>query len=231
MPGDNPRSWKPRPSTRTRGTCKVRGCGRLRHNDISRYCAGHAARMYRHGHPEGFSRVPNRAHDRSYDWITQELKSVAGHPAMDAALVLADELLHYKPSRGYSWEHAVTKQGYRLLDHGVTPFDILVRVVELANYERVRPMRTPRERDYAYARAVLRAAPLHRFRAEGALLKYLGALVLDRLDSFAQSFLRLIDRRAEARKALLDTSSFDSTPATGSALTDSTIDTETAAHE
>lgn len=212
--GDNPKGWRPRPSTRTRGTCKVHGCGRLRANDITSYCSAHSSRMYRYGHPEGMDRIANPS-DKTCDWIAIQLRTVTGHPAMDAALRLADELLNFRPFRGYGWELKIQEQMTRLRDHGVTPFDVLVRIVECAQYLELRPLRTQRETDYFYARGVLRAAPLHDYRAGGSVLRWLGPLIREQLEKWAHSFLQLVARRDAARRELLAAADFSNTPVTG----------------
>jgi hypothetical protein len=91
---------------------------------------------------------------RPYDEpVTRTLARYLNSKAVQAALLLASELLNYRPHREYSWELKLQSQMARLRDGGVTPRELLARIcaVWALQVDRER-FASPREIHHAVAR-------------------------------------------------------------------------------
>jgi hypothetical protein len=114
-------------------------------------------------------------------WATEGFAKYRGHPATVTALTLAGMVLDWKPTAEYSYQVNAWRLLQRLKDNGITPADVLVRVLEWvgwmnANHGKVT---TQREEDSHLARLVLTLTPYGvRYRPPGGhVIRHIGSLV------------------------------------------------------
>jgi hypothetical protein len=142
-----------------------------------------------------------------HSWATSGFQKYAAHPATQAALVLADELMRYKAVYGFTYERTVENYMTNLRDCGVTPADVLIRVVEYVGFMEANParIRSQREEDFALARGVLHLIPYKLSgRPEGArMLNALGPMVREACYLFALGLARKLKDDTDKRAALM----------------------------
>jgi hypothetical protein len=138
--------------------------------------------------------------------VVRTLARYRNSKAVQHALVLAADLLNYRPRREYSWELQLETQVARLRDGGVTPRELLAKICSVwaLNADRER-FRDAREFTYGIANEVLKLRKLGTWRPGGVLLSRLGQMIVDDLGSFAAGVWvktqQDTDSRAEAHKA------------------------------
>jgi hypothetical protein len=187
--------------------CPAPNCGRpcRPHN---RHCWRHAARVKRYGAATAMPLRYRSAIKPHYAaWAADGFARYADHPATQAALGLADELLNYRGAQGFSYQTKLANYLEHLRHAGITPRDVLVRVTELAGFMEAHPerFRSQREEDFALARGVLYlvAHTLHS-RPDGArILLALGPMVRQLCLPFALGLARRLEKDSDDRAALL----------------------------
>jgi hypothetical protein len=140
-------------------------------------------------------------------WAVEGFRRYASHPATQAALALADELLHYKATHDFTYQRAIENYMGNLRDSGVTPADVLIRVVEYVGFLEANPtrIRSQREEDFALARGVLHLVPYRLIgRPTGArMLKALGPMVRESCYLFALGLARKLVSDSRKRADLM----------------------------
>lgn len=189
-----------------KGTCSAPRCGRPR-DSWHAFCGLHAKRQYRHGHYSVREGIREASLQPYREWVDEGLRKYTGSKAVQAALQLADSVLHYEPTNGYTFQRQLASMMQGLRDHGVTPYDVLLRVCMFhAAFDEYRERfhGAQRAEDLALARIVMRLTPLARKgrRWPSRALALLGATLREDLGAFAVTLIRRLQQDAEARHAL-----------------------------
>ena len=125
-------------------------------------------------------------------WIEAGLHKYANSKPVEAATRLADSILHYTPSHGWTWQHTLARRMTVARDAGVSPRLLLQRVTEhyaLLDREPHRFLNT-RAEHMAFARHVFRKCPGPMGRPGAHLLLGFGALLAQELGAFGIVFVR-----------------------------------------
>lgn len=185
--------------------CAVHDCARRTHFDRSRFCGMHMARYDRNGHPVAMA-IPDQRFDEFSKMIDRGLCKYANSKAYSAALRLADDLLNFEPPARFNVYLDIERRMKALQGEGVTPSDVVRRVCAYFAYTRLHPRPDQRSDDYGLARAVVRLAPLGKWRPNSRLLKFLGPEIRERLSVFTNAFLDRVEADEAERRALKDAS-------------------------
>ncbi|HET9105755.1 MAG TPA: hypothetical protein VFN79_01045, partial [Steroidobacteraceae bacterium] len=90
--------------------------------------------------------------------------------------MFANDFLNYAPRYEYRWERALQERMAYLADAGVTPREIVQRVVEVMALDRFEQrFENTRERDYGLARSVFQLRSMGTWRPAATLLRFAGA--------------------------------------------------------
>lgn len=190
--------------------CAADNCLRPRHGGWTSYCPRHQARHGRYGHPLAQA-IPDRRFDEMRPRIADGLRRYSNTPAMRSALILARELLYYSPAHHVAVQRKIKERMTLLREHGVNELDLVRRGCEFLAYIKLHPCKSQQAEDYAAARAVLRLAPLGRYRPSALVLKWFGPMVRDSLYTFGLAFLhRLADDDAKRMELKVACHNFDS---------------------
>lgn len=186
--------------------CSVTGC----RQPVSRYpwsalCDKHSARQYR----TGTTRLDSmrRGELAKYrERISFVLDKYGSSKAVDAAVMLADDFLQWKPRGDFTNHYRLAAQMQRLKEGGCTAREFLQRVCEVWALQAF-DQRFANEREllFALSRGVLYLRPQGTSRPAGPLLKLLGRELLADLGKFAAGVCMRIEKddevRAGAKKA------------------------------
>ena len=138
------------------------------------------------------------------DEIMAGLAKYQSTTGVQAAYKLAAELFEYRAHPVNRSARHMAEQLQRLKDHGVSPWDILQRTAEVyACIEGSPPGRFENADVEAItlARSVLKLASMGRYRAEGHMLRTMGAHVREVLGVFAVAFVRRLEQDKVGRRA------------------------------
>lgn len=190
-----------------RTTCAVAGCTKpVTQVPWSALCNRHAHINHRHGNPLAKA-LTLREMRRHQERVARTIAAYLNSSAVKAALIVAADLLNYRPRHDFGWENETQKHMQRLASQGVTPRELLVRVCSVWALQAFDArFNDGKELDYALARAVLRLRSAgQRFRPGGKLLKYLGREIREQLGKFCVGLCKRVEqddqRRAAAQQA------------------------------
>jgi hypothetical protein len=140
--------------------------------------------------------------DRAF--IREGLGRYRNSKAIASALKLAERSLAYVPDQGYTWQHNLQRRMLILCDAGVTPLDVLQRVVEhFALVERQPSLfKSQRAQQMALARHLLHLTKWGRWRPNTRLLIQLGQMLSEDLGAFALQLLRRLHQDVAERQSL-----------------------------
>ena len=138
--------------------------------------------------------------------ISFVLDKYATSSAVSAAVMLADDLLNWKPRADFTNHYRLATQMTRLREAGCTAREIIQRVAEVWSLQAFdQRFGSERELEYALARAVLMLRSQGKWRPSGPLLRLLGSELHEALGKFAAGVCWRIERddevRAGAKKA------------------------------
>jgi hypothetical protein len=189
-----------------RTTCAAPGCSKPVHGSPwSSLCDRHATLQYRNGSPQARS-LRNSALQQHRERIARALSKYQNSSAVKHAVMLADDLLSFRPRHGFGVEERLQAQMLRLRGEGVTARELLQRVTEVWALQAFdQRFDSERELDHAMARAVLKLRPMRTWRPAGPLLRHLGREIREELGRFCAGLCMRLDAddevRVQARKA------------------------------
>jgi hypothetical protein len=197
--------------------CTFPACGRPRHG-FSHYCGNHAAYAYLHGHPAITKGIREHDYKPFGVWVGAGLLRYCNTTAVQSARALADTILNYRATNGFTFQRTLEHMLARLLGDQVTADDVLHRVCLHVAYTEVYRGRFRGVRaaeDLALARCVMRLAPLGRKskRDPRRSLLLLGEMLREDLYVFAISLINRLKEDAEKAHALRVASVNFDTPA------------------
>ena len=132
--------------------------------------------------------------------ISFVLDKYANSSAVSAAVMLADDLLNWKPRADFTNHHRLATQMTRLRDAGCTAREIIQRVSEVWSLQAFdQRFANERELEYGLARAVLMLRSQGKWRASGPLLRLLGGELHETFGKFAAGVCWRIEKDAEVR--------------------------------
>jgi hypothetical protein len=187
-------------SKEPRTLCAVAGCpNRVKSTPWSKHCERHHARARQYGHPT--VKVPRHLEYRRYrDPVAKTLAKYGRSNAVQKALVVADDLLTYRPQMDYKNHLQLAEHMALLREGGVTAREILQNVCETAAMRMLgRRLEEERAFDYALARRVLMLRPRGTWRPGGPLLRYAGNLIREELGVFPYGLLAKLEEDDQAR--------------------------------
>jgi hypothetical protein len=167
-------------------------------------------RHTRYGHPTALA-IPDRRFNEQRKWIEEGLHRYSDRKAFYVALRLADErILNFSSAQPYTVLRKIEARMAMLREHGITAFDVVRRVCEFVAYIEMRPMADQRAEDFALSRAILRLAPVGRYRPTAQVLNHFGEPIREALYPFAFAFLQRLKRDIAAERATIkDSIDFD----------------------
>ncbi|HEX4049913.1 MAG TPA: hypothetical protein VHY19_03425 [Steroidobacteraceae bacterium] len=138
---------------------------------------------------------------RYRDKIQQVLAKYHDSKPVQTALMIADDLLNYRPHADWTKHHRCAEQMKRLRDGGITARDVVQRAAEVWALQQFdQRFETRKVLDNAMARHLLQLVPQGTYRAPGTLLRYLGEMLTDDLGLFCTGVCRQIERDDAARR-------------------------------
>jgi hypothetical protein len=144
--------------------CDEPRCGRPTHG-FSSWCTKHASRAYMHGSPKMKHGVREGDLKPFGDWVSEGLARYRNTKASEAALKLAEDILNYKATNGYTFQRELQRMMGILRDDQVTASDILHRVCLMVAFASAAPGRysgSTKAENLAMGRMIMRLAPLQR---------------------------------------------------------------------
>lgn len=181
-------------------TCTVTGCTRpVSGIPWSTLCATHGQRQYR----TGSTRLDTmrRGELAKYrDRISFVLDKYACSKAIEAAVMLADDFLQWRPRADFTNHYKLASHMQRLKDGGCTARELIQRVCEVWALQAFdQRFADERELMYAMARSVLMLRSQGKTRPAGPLLRLLGRELLEDLGKFAAGVCMRITQDDEVR--------------------------------
>ncbi len=193
-------------TTETTTLCSVTGCSRaVEGAPWSTMCSKHAMRQYRTGTTGAnpMKRADLAIHRKRISFV---LDKYGRSKAVAAAVMLADDLLNWRPKHDWTVQYTLAEQMQRLRDGGVTAREVLQRVCEVWALQAFE-QRFDGERvlEYGLARAVLMLRGQRTWRPAGPLLRLLGRELREAFGKFAAGVCWRIEEddkvRAGAKQA------------------------------
>ena len=167
----------------------------------------HSHRWNRYGHALGspISPIELATHRKAIRRFVDRYWASKG---LQAALRVADDLLHFQPGLSLSWQLSVADRMAVLRAAKVTREAVLLCVLEVAALDHwSNRFRTSRELQYAFAREVLKLVPTHGFKLTATVCRMFGDRINEGLGAFALVALARIEQdrlqEDEDRESLL----------------------------
>lgn len=133
------------------------------------------------------------------DRISFVLDKYACSNAVTAAVMVADDLMNWRPRADFTVHYRLAEEMQRLRSGGVTAREILQRIAEVWALQAFdQRFASERELQVSLARAVLLLRPLQK-RPYGPLLRLIGRELQEDLGKFAAGVCWRIERDAEVR--------------------------------
>lgn len=192
----------PKPTVPSMTSCDYPGCGHAR-APRSLYCGPHSGRVYRYGSPDGRP-IPRKW---LYYWAVKARRVLEANADHSGLRMAVDEL-----QRLMVRSRALVQAGDRsdpisrpmalLVDHGVTPIDLLAMVVAVALFERDQPRFLPNTEAYqlAVARAVCAYLPRRLNALNKTAARRLGSILTDKYSALTAGVLKAFENAEEASK-------------------------------
>jgi hypothetical protein len=183
--------------------CRVDRCCRLRAG-WSTHCHRHAKNLNRFGHPEAMAiRYDRHIKPGYHAWVEAGfVRNQHQTGPMDAGLRMAQMLLDWTPTtERRSCELEARRYLDMLVQNGVAPKDVLIRVAEFVAWMENNPGRVHnlREENSHLARLVLTLVTwkLRYKQPEGKVVRFLGELIREHCMTFATKLVQKIRRDAD----------------------------------
>ena len=192
-------------STPPRTTCAALGCSRpVTGHPWSAYCSTHGMKICRNGAPHARA-LKHAELMRHREPVARTLAKYLESSAVKSALMLADDVLTFRPRHDFGYENEMREQMLLLRDHGVTAREVLQRVCEIWCLQAFdQRFSTDRELHHALARGVLKLRRWGLWRPGSRLLRSLGRELQEQLGTFATGLYMQIEKdhevRAQAKK-------------------------------
>lgn len=172
--------------------CAIKGCDKLAKSRWGKWCSKHENYYSWHGSPH-LRALPTRELRRYRVAVEATLVKYWNSKPVQAALTLAERLLHYTPTALHVRpQRDLEERMFYLRDCGVTPERLLVEVCCYYAFLEDHPHHFPdaRSERQALARAIFKLAKLGRWRPGLQIGQLLGTLASESLGGFAIGLVR-----------------------------------------